>query len=214
MRLRQVSADAGPTRSQRGFRSCSPESTPGLASAPGTHKQARIVHRSSRRGGLDDPRSSGNTALGAVRQCGSGRSLGLGPPSLYGPGLRQPLRPVRSNSNPAATSSPEQQATQSPDRQHRFRAETTPGLGAVLRDIRAPATQTTLGNNDRPRAFPDRRPEIHNYPLGKPPTPLSKRISSVPTATALNSPTGRSKSRSPNMRGSTSPPTPEHGWLH
>ena len=29
-----------------------------------------------RRGGLDDPRSPGNTALGAVRQCGSGRSLG------------------------------------------------------------------------------------------------------------------------------------------
>ena len=29
-----------------------------------------------RRGGLDDPRLPGNTALGAVRQCGSGRSLG------------------------------------------------------------------------------------------------------------------------------------------
>ena len=51
-----------------------------LASAPGTHKQARVVHCSSRGGGLDDPRSSGNTALGAVRQRGSGRSLGLGLP--------------------------------------------------------------------------------------------------------------------------------------
>ncbi len=83
-----------------------------LASAPGTHKPARVVHRSSRRGGLDDPRSSGNTALGAVRQCGSGRSLG--PPSLYGPGLRRPLRRGRSNCNPAATSSPERQAALSP----------------------------------------------------------------------------------------------------
>ena len=34
------------------------------------------VHSSSRRGGLDDPRLPGNTAFGAVRKCGSGRSLG------------------------------------------------------------------------------------------------------------------------------------------
>ena len=47
-----------------------------LAPAPGTQKQAGIVHCSPRRGGLDDPRLPGNTALGAVRQCGSGRSLG------------------------------------------------------------------------------------------------------------------------------------------
>ena len=47
-----------------------------LAPAPGTQKQPSIVHRSPRRGGLDDPRSPGNTALGAVRTCGSGRSLG------------------------------------------------------------------------------------------------------------------------------------------
>ena len=47
-----------------------------LAPAPGTQKHPGIVHRSPRRGGLDDPRSPGNTALGAVRQCGSGRSLG------------------------------------------------------------------------------------------------------------------------------------------
>ena len=47
-----------------------------LAPAPGTQKQPGIVHRSPRRGGLDDPRSPGNTARGAVRQCGSGRSLG------------------------------------------------------------------------------------------------------------------------------------------
>ena len=47
-----------------------------LAPASGTQKQSGIVHRSPRRGGLDDPRSPGNTALGAVRKCGSGRSLG------------------------------------------------------------------------------------------------------------------------------------------
>ena len=43
-----------------------------LAPASGTQKQAGIVHCSPRRGGLDDPRLPGNTALGAVRQCGSG----------------------------------------------------------------------------------------------------------------------------------------------
>ena len=47
-----------------------------MAPASGTEKQAGIVHCSPRRGGLDDPRSPGNTAFGAVRQCGSGRSLG------------------------------------------------------------------------------------------------------------------------------------------
>ena len=47
-----------------------------LALTPRTQKQSDIVHRSPRRGGLDDPRSPGNTALGAVRKCGSGRSLG------------------------------------------------------------------------------------------------------------------------------------------
>ena len=47
-----------------------------LVPAPGTQKHPGIVHRRPRRGGLDDPQSSGNTALGAVRTCGSGRSLG------------------------------------------------------------------------------------------------------------------------------------------
>ena len=47
-----------------------------LAPASGTEKQPGIVHCSPWRGGLDDPRSPGNTALGAVRKCGSGRSLG------------------------------------------------------------------------------------------------------------------------------------------
>ena len=47
-----------------------------LALAPRTQKQSGIVHRSPRRGGLDDPTSPGNTGLGAVRKCGSGRSLG------------------------------------------------------------------------------------------------------------------------------------------
>ena len=44
--------------------------------ASGTEKQPGIVHCSPWRGGLDDPQSPGNTALGAVRKCGSGRSLG------------------------------------------------------------------------------------------------------------------------------------------
>ena len=47
-----------------------------LAPASGTQKQSGIVHCTPRRGGLDDPRLPGNTAFGAVRQCGSGRSLG------------------------------------------------------------------------------------------------------------------------------------------
>ena len=47
-----------------------------LTPASGTQKQSGIVHRAPRRGGLDDPRLPGNTALGAVRKCGSGRSLG------------------------------------------------------------------------------------------------------------------------------------------
>ena len=47
-----------------------------LAPASGTQKQSGIVHCTPRRGGLDDPRLPGNTALGAVRKCGSGRSLG------------------------------------------------------------------------------------------------------------------------------------------
>ena len=69
-----------------------------------------------------------------------------------------------------------------------------------------PRRRTTLGKNDRPRAFPNRRPEVHNYPLGTPPTPVFKMVSSVPTA--LTSPPIRTKSRSPNMPGSTSPLTP------
>ena len=47
-----------------------------LAPASGTQKQSGIVHCTPRRGGLDDPRLPGNTALGAVRKCGFGRSLG------------------------------------------------------------------------------------------------------------------------------------------
>ena len=46
------------------------------ATRPRSGLRQPIVHCSSRRGGLDDPRSPGNSALGAVRKCGSGRSLG------------------------------------------------------------------------------------------------------------------------------------------
>ena len=47
-----------------------------LAPAPGTQKHPGIVHCSPQRGGLNGPQSPGNTALGAVRKCGSVRSLG------------------------------------------------------------------------------------------------------------------------------------------
>ena len=151
--------------------------------------------------------STPRPALGAVRQCGSGRSLGRGPPSLYGPGLRRPLRRVRSNSNPAAPSSPEHPATPSPDRQHRFRWETTCAPGPALRAFCAPAPGTTLGQNDRPQAFPDRHPEIQNYPLGVTSTPVFGNISPVLAAAALTRPAIRTKSRSPNMRVLTQPLT-------
>ena len=43
----------------------------------GGGQRVSVVHGlSTRPVGLDDPRSPGNTALGAVRKCGSGRSLG------------------------------------------------------------------------------------------------------------------------------------------
>ena len=61
------------------------------------------------------------------------------------------------------------------DRQHRFRWETTRALGAAIRTICAPAPGTTLAGNDRPRAFPNRRPEVHNYPLGATSTPVFEK---------------------------------------
>ena len=61
------------------------------------------------------------------------------------------------------------------DRQHRFRWETTRALGAAIRTICAPAPGTTLAENDRPRAFPNRRPEVHNYPLGVASTPVFEK---------------------------------------
>ena len=95
-----------------------------LAPASGTEKQSGIVHCSPRRGGLDDPRLPGNTAFGAVRKCGSGRSLGREPPSQCSPRLRQPPRRLRSHSNSPAMSSPVRQARVSSGRQHRLRGET------------------------------------------------------------------------------------------
>ena len=41
--------------------------------------------------------------------------------------------------------------------------------------ICAPAPGTTLAGNDRPRAFPNRRPEVHNYPLGATSTPVFEK---------------------------------------
>ena len=95
----------------------------------------------------------------------------------------------------------------SPDRQHRFRWETTWAVGAAVRASCAPAPGTTLDENDRPRDFPDRRPEVQNYPLGVPSTPVFGNISPVLAATALTRPAIPTKSRSPNMRVLTQPLT-------
>ena len=98
-----------------------------LAPAPGTQKHPGIVHRRPRRGGLDDPQSPGNTALGAVRTCGSGRSLGRdrqvksvrGCAGLPGPCdlTATPQRRHRTG------------ARRRHLRQHRFRWEARPGRG-------------------------------------------------------------------------------------
>ena len=90
-----------------------------LAPAPGAQKQPGIVHRHPRRGGLDDPQSPGNTALGAVRKCGSGRSLGRD-------------RQVKSVRGCAGLPGP-CDLTPTPQRrhlrQHRFRWKARPGRG-------------------------------------------------------------------------------------
>ena len=70
---------------------------------------------------------------------------------------------------------PALEVTGSRNRQHRFRWETTRALGAAIRTTCAPATGTTLAENDRPRAFPNRRPEVHNYPLGVASTPVFEK---------------------------------------
>jgi len=44
------------------------------APATGARIRSGIAHRAPRRGGLDDPRSPGNTGLGSARKRGSGRS--------------------------------------------------------------------------------------------------------------------------------------------
>ena len=90
------------------------------------------------------------------------------------------------------------------DRQHRFRWETTRALDVAIRTTCAPVPEMMLAENDRPRAFPNRRPEVHNYPLGVTSTPV---FECVLTATDLIGPPIRTKSRSPNMRGSTLPLT-------
>ena len=98
-----------------------------LAPASGTQKHPGIVHRRPRRGGLDDPQSPGNTALGAVRKCGSGRSLGRDRPvnSVRGcAGLPGPCD---------LTATPQRRhrtgARRRHLRQHRFRWEARPGRG-------------------------------------------------------------------------------------
>ena len=98
-----------------------------LAPAPGTQKHPGIVHRRPRRGGLDDPQSPGNTAFGAVRTCGSGRSLGRdrqvksvrGCAGLPGPCDLTPTPQRRHRTG----------ARRRHLRQHRFRWEARPGRG-------------------------------------------------------------------------------------
>ena len=105
-----------------------------LAPASGTQKQAGIVHCSPRRGGLDDPRLPGNTALGAVRQCGSGRSLGRDRQVDVVRGCAG--LPDHCDLTPTAerrhhTGAPRRY---SPDRQHRFRWATTTSPRQGYRD--------------------------------------------------------------------------------
>ena len=142
-----------------------------LAPAPGTQKQPGIVHRRPRRGGLDDPQSPGNTALGAVRKCGSGRSLGRdrqvnsvrGCAGLPGPCdlTATPQRRHRTGARRRYL------------RQHRFRWEARPGRGqfsvcsVALRRSRqdlictiyphfsvAANTGSRVGSRDKSRAVP------------------------------------------------------------
>ena len=49
---------------------------PHLVLTPGAQEQSGIVHRSPRRGELDDPAAYSDTGYGAARECGSGRSPG------------------------------------------------------------------------------------------------------------------------------------------
>ena len=73
---RFASGEAATARSAILLPTVATRAEPHLTLTPGAQKQSGIVHRSPRRGGLDDPTSPGNTGLGAVCKCGSGRSLG------------------------------------------------------------------------------------------------------------------------------------------
>ena len=118
-----------------------------LALAPGTHEHSGIVHRSPRRGGLDAATSPGNTALGAVRKCGPGRSLGRGPPVLT----------VRGCVSLFA----ESDLTPNPDRRHRRRARRLrPLMGDIGSVTSAPTTSSAL----RPRRGPPETMVITNEP--------------------------------------------------
>ena len=107
-----------------------------------------------RRGELDDPPLPGKTALGAVRKCGSGRSLGQdrqvgGVRGCVGPPCR-----FRSHSKSRAPSSRGREVPASSDRQHRFRWATTTrpkrGLLATLeRSARVPAAIHRSEDNSR-----------------------------------------------------------------
>ena len=106
-----------------------------LASASGTQKQSGIVHRPPRRGGLDDPQSPGNTALGAVRKCGSGRSLGRDRQvnSVRGcAGLPGPCDLTATPQRRHRTGAQRRHL-----RQHRFRWEARPGRGRRDDSVRA-----------------------------------------------------------------------------
>ena len=108
-----------------------------LAPAPGTWKHPGLVHRSPRRGGLDEPRSAGNTALGAVRKCVSGRSLGRDRQVQFCPRLApvSPAPAISHQRHSAVIALAHGDGT--PDRQYRFRWEARPGRGRRDDSVRA-----------------------------------------------------------------------------
>ena len=98
------------------------------APASDTEKLSGIVHRSPRRGGLDDLPLPGNTGIGAVRKCGSGRSLGRDRQAMWSPRLRRPPRRFRSHSSSRTPSSRVCEAMTPSERQRQFRWGTTTRL--------------------------------------------------------------------------------------
>ncbi len=73
---RLTAGDTGTCRAAVLLAAVTMRADPHLALTPGTQEQSGIVHRSPRRGELDDPAAHSDTGYGAARECGSGRSPG------------------------------------------------------------------------------------------------------------------------------------------